>query len=205
MRQFYGCNDGFIPNAYFVVSFVTFFQSPQHRYGAVHVRFVHQHRLKTAFESFIVFEIFLIFLERSGAYSPQFAFGQGRLKNIGGIERPIRSASPNKGMYFINKKNNLPIGGHHFFNDCLEPFFKLAFVLSPGNKRPHVKRENHLRLQVLGHIALDYTVGKALGNGCFSYTRLTNKDRIVLGTARQYLQYPPDFFLTSNHRVKFTC
>ena len=45
-------------------------------------------------------------------------------------------------------------------------------------------------------------MGKSLHDGGLTGTRFTYQNRVVLRTTAQDLQYPTDFLVTANHRVK---
>ena len=61
--QFDGCNDGIIFDTHMVMVLVTLFQSTKDRNGTQVVRFIHLYDLETTLQSFVLFEVLLIFVE----------------------------------------------------------------------------------------------------------------------------------------------
>ena len=62
-RQLDGCNDGIIFDTHMVMVLVTLFQSTKDRNGTQVVRFIHLYDLETTLQSFVLFEVLLIFVE----------------------------------------------------------------------------------------------------------------------------------------------
>lgn len=56
-------------------------------------------------------------------------------------------------------------------------------------------------LQVLGDVSTQDTVGKSLYDSCFTGTRFTDKNRVVLGTPTQNLQDTPYLFVTADDGI----
>ena len=104
-------------------------------------------------------------------------------------------------MQLIDEQQNFSFGFLHFLEDSLQPLLKFAPVLCTGNQRTHVQGKNGFVLQALGHILLDDTLGKPLGNGGFTNTGLTNQHRVILGFPGKYADYISDFLVTANHRI----
>ena len=88
----------------------------------------------------------------------QFAARQHRLEHIGGIHRAFGSARPDDGMQFINEEDDLAVGGGDFFQDSLQPIFKLAAKLGASDQRAQVQRDNPVINQRGGHIFIDDAV-----------------------------------------------
>ena len=89
-----------------------------------------------------------------------------------------------------------------FFDDRLEPFFKLSLVFGPGNEGAHVQGVQGFVFQVFGHIAFDDAVGQPLGNGCFSRSWGAHQNGVVFGAPTQDLQDPTNFLIPPNHGVE---
>ena len=47
------------------------------------------------------------------------------------------------------------------------------------------------------------TLGQSLHNGSFPDARIANQDRVILGTAAEYLDDAANLFVTPNHRIQF--
>ena len=65
---------------------------------------------------------------------------------------------------------------------ALQALLKLAAVFCARDQCAHVQAEHGAVLQVLGHIAAHDTLGKALGDGGLTDTRLTDEDGVVLAS-----------------------
>ena len=105
-------------------------------------------------------------------------------------------------MYLVDKQDNLAVGLVDFTDDALQSLLELALVLGTGNQGTHVERIDGLRLQVLGHIAADDTLRKALGNSRLSNTGLADENGVVLGAARKDLQHTAYLLVTSDDGVE---
>jgi len=173
VAQFHGGNDGVVLNTHLMVVFIALLQSAQDADGAQHVRFVHHHRLETTLQCLVLFKILLIFIQRGGSDRAQFATCQSRFQNVGRIHSALTLTCSHKGMYFVNEKNNLPIGRDDLVDDGLQSLLKLTFIFGTSHQSTHVERIELLVLQILGHIATQDAVGKTFHDGSLSRTRFT--------------------------------
>ena len=78
---------------------------------------------------------------------------------------------------------------------------KLAPVLGAGDERAHVEREDPLRLEPLGHVALDDPDRQPLGDGRLAHAGLADQDRVVLRPAREDLEHAADLVVAPDDRV----
>ena len=62
-------------------------------------------------------------------------------------------------MDFIDKQNDLALGGCDFLEHGLEPFLEFPPVFRTGDQGTHVQRNQLAILQGLGHIAVDDPLG----------------------------------------------
>ena len=107
-------------------------------------------------------------------------------------------------MDLIDKEDDLTLGFRNLVHHRFQTFLELAFIFSSGDQRAHIQREDLFRLQVLGNVTPNDTMGQPLSDSSLTYTRLTDQDRIVLRTAAQDLQDTADLLVTSDHGVQFT-
>src|SRR5690606_14800996 len=56
--------------------------------------------------------------------------------------------------------------------------------------------------QIFRGVSFDDTVRNSLGDSCLSYSGLTNENRIVLRTPREYLHDASYFFIAADHRIQ---
>ena len=160
--------------------------------------------METSFQGLILLKIFLKFVERRCTDSAQLASCKGRFEDIGCVHRSIRLARTDKRMNLVDKEQNLACPRDNLLHNTLQSLLKFALILRTGNQRAHIERIDHLRAQIFGHIAIDNTVSNTLGNSRLTDTRLTDENRVVLGTAREYLQHTTNLLVATNHRVETT-
>ena len=203
VAQLYGGDDGIVLNPYVVMVLITFLQTTQNGDGAQCIRFVHHDNLEAALQRFVLFEILLIFIEGSGPDAPQFTACQGGFQDVGGIHGTFALAGTHQGVDFINEEDNVSFRLLHFVDNGLQTFFKFAFVLGASHQCTHIQGVDLFVLQVLGDVSTQDTVGKSLYDSCFTGTRFTDKNRVVLGTPTQNLQDTPYLFVTADDGIQF--
>ncbi len=171
LRQLYGGDNRFVADTHFVMVFVAFFQSAQNRYGTCFVRFVDHHFLESAFERLVLLEVFLVLVKCCSAYAAQFAAGEGRLENVGGVHGAFSFTRAYKGVDFVDKEYYFAVGLCHFVHDGFQSFLEFAFVFGAGDECAHVERIDLLAAQVFGHVAAYDAVCESFGDGSFAGTR----------------------------------
>ena len=105
-------------------------------------------------------------------------------------------------MKFINKQDNPAVACLDIFENGLEPFLKFATVFRAGYKSTHIKCKYCLVLETLGNITPYNTLCQAFHYRGFTYTGLTDKNRIVLRLTRQYPDNVPNLGIPSYNRIK---
>ena len=186
-----------------VVVLVTFLQTTQDGDGGILVRLADEHGLETAFEGLVLLEILLIFVEGGGSDGAQFATGQRRLQDVGRIHRALAGRTgTDQRVDLINEKDDLAVGLDDLLDDAFQTLLELALVLGAGHQSTHIQRVQLLGFQVLRNIAADKAVGEAFRNGGLADARFADQNRVVLGTARQDLQHPPDLLVTADDWVE---
>jgi hypothetical protein len=86
-------------------------------------------------------------------------------------------------MEFIDKEDNVAVGVDHLFEYGLEAFLKLTTILGSRDQRAEVEGDNLFADQRFRHITAHDTQGQSLDNGGLADARLSNQDRVILGTA----------------------
>ena len=105
-------------------------------------------------------------------------------------------------MDFVDEEDDASVAARHLFDDCFEAFFKFAFVFGTGHQCSHVERIQLFVFQVFGHVAAHDTLGQTLDDGRLSRSRFTDQYRVVLGAAREDLQYTPYLVVPADDRVE---
>ena len=114
-------------------------------------RLIHDHRLKTAFQRRILFDIFPVFIQCRRADNLNLSLGKRRLQNVRSIHRVLRISRANQVMNLINDENNIPIL-NHFIDDSLHAAFKLSPKLCSGHKSRHIQESDFLMQKLHRHL-----------------------------------------------------
>ena len=88
VREPHGRCDAFVQNAHFVVLLQRRDHAAQHHQALLFGRLFHFDYLETAGQRGILFEVLLVFGPGGGGDGAQFAAGQRRLQQVGGIALP---------------------------------------------------------------------------------------------------------------------
>ena len=99
------CLERFVADLQAVVLFVQRTNTGQNLDRLFDGRFFDLHRLEAALEGGIPFDVLAIFVEGGGANRLQFATGEGRLQDIGRVDRAFRRACSNEGVQFIDEED----------------------------------------------------------------------------------------------------
>ena len=75
----------------------------------------------------------------------------------------------------------------NFINKTFNSAFKLAPKLRTGNKCSKVKKINFFICETSRNFTLCNFNSKALGNSCFTYTRFTDKARVIFSSSAKDL------------------
>ena len=200
--KFHGGNQGVVFDADFVVVFVFFLQASHNGDALGGGRLVHRHHLETAFEGLVALEVFLVLVQGRRSDGPQFAAGQGRLEDVGGVHRARGASGADQGMDFIDEEDDLSVALHDFLDDPLEPFLKFALVLGAGNQGAQVEGVDAFALEVFRDLPVHDFLGDAFADGRLAHARLADQDGVVLGPSGKNLKHPPDLVVTADDGVQ---
>ena len=185
-----------------MVHLVALFKAAQNGNAVLYCRLIHQHRLEASLQCSIFFNVFAVLVKSSGADAVQLAPGKQGLQKIACVHAALGFACAHNGVQLVNEENYSALRAANLLKHSLEPLLKLATVLGPGYKCTHIKGKYGFVLKPLRHITPDYSLGKALGNGCFTNAGLTDKNRVILGFAGEYADYVADFAVSADNRVQ---
>ena len=181
---------------------IALLQSTQDADGVEFGGFVDHHGLEAALQSLILFEIFLIFVERRRADGTQLAAGECGLEDVGGVHGALTTTCTHEGMDLIDEEDDAALRLRHLLDDSLEAFLKFALIFGTCHKGAHIERIEALVAQVLGHVTANDAFGEAFHDGGLTRTGFTDENRVVLRSAAQNLQHTADFLITADDRVK---
>ena len=153
MRERSCGHDGGVFYAYPVMNLVALLQSAQEGDGVFHMGLAHKNNLEAALQGSIFFDVFAVFIERSGADGAQLAPRQRRLEHIARVHGAFGSACSDEGVQLVNEKNDLSVRFLNLFEQGLEPVFKLATILGAGDHGAQVERRYTLGAQNFRNIA----------------------------------------------------
>ena len=203
LREFHGCDAGIVGDTNLVVVLIALLQSTQDRDGVDLVRLVDHDGLEAALQCLVLLEVLLILVKGGGTNGTQLTTGQCRLEDVGGIHGTLATAGTHQSVDLVDEENDVALSVGHLFDDALESFLKLTFVLGTGDEGTHVERVELFVLQILRYITTHDALGEALDDSRLTGTRFTDQNRIVLGAARKNLQHTANLLITSDDRVEF--
>ena len=118
--------------------FVAVAEAFQDFQGILRRRFANLYRLETAFQSCILFNVFLVFLQGGGTDAAQFPSCQGRFHNVGCIHGAFAGTGTYQGVQFIYEENPVFVL-LHFINDFFQSFLEFASVLGTCHHGGHIE------------------------------------------------------------------
>ena len=197
-------HQGRIGNAHTVVQFVLFLNAAQDRYRILHRGFIHHHRLEPPCKGCILFNILAVFIQRGRAHTVQIAPRQSGFDQVSGIHSPIRFASADQSVHFVDEQDDVAFSAGHFVEHGFQTLFKLTPIFRSSDKRAHIQRHQLFIAQRFRHIAVHDAQRQAFGDGGLAHTGFADQHGVVLGAARQNLHGAANFFVTPNDRVNLT-
>jgi len=198
-----GSDDGWVRDANTVVNFVTRLESAQDADCIFHGRFQHHHRLETALQCGIFFDVFAVFAGSCRANQVQFTAGKHGFENVSSVHRAFRGARANDGMQLINEEDDIAFSIGHLFQGSFQTLLKFAAVFRAGNQRRHVQLHDSFLFQTLRHITLDNALGQAFHNGGLAHAGVSDEGGVVFGSAGKNFHRAPDFLIAPDDRVEF--
>ena len=126
-------------------------QALQNLHGCLCGRLAHRHRLETALQRGVLFDVFAVFIQRGGADHADFAAAQGRLDDIGGIHRALCAACTHDGVQLVDEQDHIA-GLLDLRQRVFDALFKFTAVLGACHHARKVKGQDFLVQQLLRHI-----------------------------------------------------
>ena len=180
---------------------VTLAQATQDFDGVVDGRLAHIHRLETALQGGVPFDVLAVLVEGGGTDALQLTAGEGRLEDVGGVDRPLSSTGTDQGVHLVDHEDHVS-GRLDLLHDLLEALFELTSVLGAGHQQTDIQGQDALVFKDVGNVALLNALGQTFSDGGLTDTGLADQNGIVLGAATQDLDDAIDFVVTTHHRVE---
>src|SRR5690625_3248877 len=197
-----GCrHERLIGNRDPVVGFIAIAQPLENLNGVLQIGLFHLNGLEAALQSRVLLDVLAVFLKRCGADRLQFTARQHGLQDARGIDRAFGGTRTHQGVDLVDEQDDVTARAD-FFQDLLQALFKVTAVARTGHQRTQVEGVELLIFQHFGYVAAHNALGQALNNGGLTDARFTNKDRVVLGAARQDLHYALDLERATDHGVE---
>ena len=164
-------------------------------------RLLDHDRLEAALQRGVALDVLAVLVERRRPDALQLAARQGRLEDVGGVDRALGGAGPDERVELVDEEDRV-VGAAKLLDDLLEALLELAAVLGAGHQRADVEGQDALVEQRLGHVVVDDPVGQALGDRRLADARLADEGRVVLRPPREDLDDPLDLLLAPDHGVE---
>ena len=203
MRQGHGTDDGFVQNHHAMVLLQRRRNAAQHHSGLIDRWLFHFHHLETAGQRGIGFEVFFVFRPGGGGNGTQFATGQCRFQQVGGIAGTRLITCTDRGVGFVNEDHHRFYRLVNFLDDVFQTVFELAFHTGTGLQQANIQRVNFNVLEGIRHVAAHNALGQTFHHGGFTHTGLTGQDRVVLFFAGQDINHLADLVIAANHPRQF--
>ena len=183
-----------------MISFIAILQASQNTHRILHAGLAHIHLLESSLERSVLLNVFLVFLQGCGSDDSQFASRKHWLQQIRSVHRAVRLSSAQKQVHLIDKQNDLALALLHFVHHSLQSLFELSSVFGTCDQSSQVQRDQ-ADAKGFRDIALDDSVRETFHDCRLSHTRLTDQNRVVLGSTTQNSDHATDFLVTTNHRI----
>ena len=181
---------------------ISLLQSTKDGNGIFHCRLIYHNRLETTGKCCILLNILAVLIQSCGTDTVQLTSGKHRLQHISCIHGTICLTGTDDQMKLIDEQNDLSFALLHFLKYCFQTFLKLTTILGTCNQCSHIQGKNLLVLQAFRYIPCHNTLCQSLDGCCFTNTRLTDENRVVLGLTGKDTDNITDLHITADHRIK---
>ena len=175
--------NGLIRDAHAVMRLVAVAQAVQNRHAFLFCGLADHHRLEAALQRRILFDIFVVFVERSRAHALQFPARQEGLHDVRRVDGTFARARAHHRVQLIDEQNHVP-GLLDFGHGVLQALFKFAPVFCAGHHTRQIQRNHALAAQDFRNVAFHDQLRQAFHNGGFAHARLADEHGVVLRAAR---------------------
>ena len=184
-----------------MVRLVLIAQAAQDGDGVFHGRLVYLYRLETTLQRRILFNVLAVLIQSGCTNGLQLTTSQLRLQQGSCVNCTFCCTCTNKSVNLIDEQDDVA-ALVNLLENLLQALFEVTTVTGACYQRTQVKRVNLLVLQGLWNLAINNIESKTLDNSGLTNARFTDKNRVVLGAARQHLHDALNLRLTSNDWVQ---
>ena len=157
--------------------------------------------LEAALERGVAFDVLPELIEGRSADALQFPTSEGRLEDVRGIDRALRSTRADEHVELVDEEDAVACA-LNLFDDLLQALFEFAAVLGTGDERTDVERDEPLTLEGLRHIATDNALGEQLRDCSLANAWFADEHGVVLGPAGKDLDDALQLVRAANNRVE---
>ncbi len=175
---------------------------PDHdQVGLVRAGRIDADRLEAAQQRAVLLDVFAVFLDGGGADAGDLAAREGRLQDVGGVERAFGRAGADQRMDLVDEDDQV-FALLELLEDALEPLLELAAVFGAGDDQREVERDDPLAAQENRHLVVDDALRQAFDDRGFADPGLAQQDRVVFGAAGEHLDDAVELFVAADQRVE---
>ena len=164
-------------------------------------RLVDLDRLEPAFERRVLLEVLAVLVERGGTDGLELTAREHRLEDRRRVDRTFGGTGTHERVQLVDEQDDVAACAD-LLQHLLQPLFEVTAVAGTGDECAEVEGVELLRVQRLGHIALDDVLREAFDDRGLAHARLADQHRVVLGTARQHLHDALDLALAPDDRIE---
>ena len=100
------------------------------------------HRLEAALQGGVLLDVGAVLVERRRPDGTQFAAGEHRLEQVGGVHRALGRAGAYDRVQLVEEEDDGALCIGDLFEHALEAFLELATVGGAGDERTHVQGDD---------------------------------------------------------------
>ena len=202
VRERRGRDDRGIRDLDLVVHRVAFLEAAQDRDRVLDRRLVDEHLLEAPLERRVLLDVLAVLVERRRADAVQLAARERGLQHVAGVHRAFGLAGTDHRVQLVDEQDDLAFLLREIVEHGLQPLLELAAELRARDQRAHVERQHALRLQPLGHLAVDDALRETFDDGRLADAGLADQHGVVLRAPLQHLDRAADFVVAADDGIE---
>ena len=160
-------------------------------------------QLEAARQGGILFEVLLVLGPGGGGDGAQFAAGEGRLEQVGGVVLAGLAARADHGVGLVDEQDDRRGRGLDLVDQSLEAVFEFALDARPGLQQREIESPHGDVLQHRRHVALRDAQREALDYGGLADAGFADQNGVVLTPAGENIDHLADLGIARQHGVHF--